>query len=244
MSRSRLQQIICASGLTGILLVLGSQPASAKSFQSMAQPNVPNEATVDVIRTTPLETSVSLTEVAPSDSVETSAATLQVDSPTVQPTQATSEVNEPGSTTTVAQAIAPGRATRSGPSYIAVGGNIGFGGSSGIGRGNFAATSKVGLTRNFSARPGILVGDRTTVLLPVTVDFPTATVIDEGRLGLAPFIGGGVGISTGDNSRVRPIITAGVDVPITSRLTAVASTNIGFFNNAEVGLLLGIGYNF
>ncbi len=50
--------------------------------------------------------------------------------------------------TKVSQAVNPGQPTRSGPSYIAVGGNIGFGGSTALGRGNFAITSKIGLTND------------------------------------------------------------------------------------------------
>ncbi|WP_416673158.1 hypothetical protein [Egbenema bharatensis] len=147
--------------------------------------------------------------------------------------------------TSIAQVIAPGQPTRSGPSYIGAGGNIGFGGSTGIGRGNFAVFSKLGLTNNFSLRPAVFVGDRTTFLIPVTLDFPTGALVDDAvPFSIAPYAGGGIGISTGDDSRVRPIITAGVDAPITNQFTATAGVTVGFFRNTEVGLMLGIGYNF
>jgi hypothetical protein len=147
--------------------------------------------------------------------------------------------------TSIAQVIAPGQPTRSGPSYIGAGGNIGFGGSTGIGRGNFAVFSKLGLTNNFSLRPAVFIGDRTTFLIPVTLDFPTGALVDDAvPFSIAPYAGGGIGISTGDDSQVRPIIIAGVDAPITNQFTATAGVTVGFFRNTEVGLMLGIGYNF
>ncbi|WP_088889543.1 hypothetical protein [Leptolyngbya ohadii] len=68
--------------------------------------------------------------------------------------------------------------------------------------------------------------------------------MDNGRVGVAPFVGGGVAISTGSDSLIRPMITAGVDIPITNQITGVASANVGFFRQTDVGLVLGVGYNF
>ncbi len=139
--------------------------------------------------------------------------------------------------------INPGRATRSGSSYIGVGGNIGIGGDTGIGSGSFSVLSKVGLTRNFSARPSVLFGDNTTILLPVTVDFPSQNV-EISRFNIAPYIGGGAIISTGDDSNVGVLLTGGVDVPINPRFTATAGVNVGFVDQTDVGVILGVGYNF
>ncbi len=132
--------------------------------------------------------------------------------------------------------INPGRATRSGSSYIGVGGNIGIGGDTGIGSGSFSVLSKVGLTRNFSARPSVLFGDNTTILLPVTVDFPSQNV-EISRFNIAPYIGGGAIISTGDDSNVGVLLTGGVDVPINPRFTATAGVNVGFVDQTDVGVI-------
>jgi hypothetical protein len=35
-----------------------------------------------------------------------------------------------------------------------------------------------------------------------------------------------------------------MDVPLNSRLTATAAVNAGFFDKTDVGILLGVGYNF
>jgi hypothetical protein len=36
----------------------------------------------------------------------------------------------------------------------------------------------------------------------------------------------------------------GVDVPLSEQFTANAGVNVGFFGKTEVGLRLGVGYNF
>lgn len=145
---------------------------------------------------------------------------------------------------TIAQGISPGRATRAGSSYIGVGGNIGLGGNSALGRGSFSAFSKVGLTNNLSARPGVVIGDNTTFLVPLTVDFPVSSVDSGGRVSVAPYVGGGAAVTLGSNSRVRPMVTGGIDVPVTPELTATAGVNAAFGNRTDVGVLLGVGYNF
>nr|WP_290225357.1 hypothetical protein [Trichocoleus desertorum] len=144
----------------------------------------------------------------------------------------------------IAQTISPGTATRSGSSYVGVGGNIGLSGRTALGNGNFAVFSKVGVTDNVSVRPAAIVGNRATFLLPVTVDFPTAAATGDGRLSIAPYVGGGAVLSTGRDGRLRPMVTGGVDAPISDSLTATAGVNVGFLRRTEVGLQLGLGYNF
>lgn len=176
--------------------------------------------------------------------VITSASALQIqetDSLSVEETTAESESETDEAV--VAQVITPGRATRSGPSYIAVGGNIGFGGRTALGRGNFAITSKIGLTNTISARPGLIVGRSPTILLPVTFDFPVGAVVAD-RFRLSPFVGGGIAISTRGGSEVRALALGGVDVPITEQFTFTASANAAFFRRPEIGVILGVGYNF
>jgi len=146
-------------------------------------------------------------------------------------------------TTPGTRGIAPGRATRSGPSYIGIGGNIGFGGDTTLSEGAFSVFSKVGLTRNLSVRPAALIGDNAVFLVPVTVDFPTED-LEITEITAAPYVGGGLAISTGRDSTVGALITGGVDVPISPRITATAGVNVGFIDETEVGILLGVGYNY
>jgi hypothetical protein len=170
----------------------------------------------------------------------TSAADL-VAQPTVSPTEQTQSQTE--STQEVAQVVAPGRATRSGPSYLGVAANIGIAGDTTLNEGAFTVISKIGITRNLSARPAALIGDNAVFLIPITVDFPQEN-LEVTQLNVAPYIGGGVAISTGDDSTVGALISGGVDVPLSPQITATAGVNVGFIDDTDVGLLVGVGYNF
>lgn len=153
------------------------------------------------------------------------------------------QANEVAQTPTGVQ---PGRATRGGASYIGVAGNVGLsGGETALGIGNFTVISKIGFTETLSARPTVVIGDDTTVLVPVTYDFnlrprdAVATTVTA-----APYLGGGIAIATGSNSDVGPLLTAGVDVPVAERITATGAVHAGFFDRTSVGVVIGAGYNF
>ena len=138
-----------------------------------------------------------------------------------------------------------GRPTRSGPSYIGAGVNVGVGGDTGLGGTNFAINSKIGLTNTLSVRPAVIFGDDTAFLVPVTYDFRFARDVPfETDLPFAPFAGGGVIFTTSDNDNVGFLLTGGVDVPLSNRLTANATVNAAFKDETEVGLLFGVGYTF
>ncbi len=140
--------------------------------------------------------------------------------------------------------IEPGRATRGGSSYIGIGGNIGFTGDTGIGSGAFVVNSKIGLTRNVSFRPAVLIGDNTDFLLPITYDFTIESADPFAPVPFAPFVGGGVVFSTDGDSNVGFLLSGGVDVPLSAQFVANASVNVGFLDDANVGVLVGIGYTF
>ncbi|MBE9053382.1 hypothetical protein IQ243_23750 [Nostocales cyanobacterium LEGE 11386] len=182
----------------------------------------------------------------PSTNETTSSVDLQVDPNTQTAPQNNPTVEQPAPATLTAQEITPGTATRSGPSYIGVGGNIGFGGNTTLSQGSFAVFSKIGLTNNFSARPAAFLGDDQVFLIPLTVDFPVQSVTETGeqQINVAPYLGGGAAISTGRDSSVGVLLTGGVDVPVSPQFTATAGVNVGFVDETEVGLLLGVGYNF
>ncbi|MBU7581555.1 MAG: S-layer homology domain-containing protein [Nostoc sp. TH1S01] len=142
--------------------------------------------------------------------------------------------------------VDPGRATRGGSSYIGVGGNIGLGGDSALSEGNIAVITKVGLTNYISVRPSAVFGDDTVVLVPVTFDFLPRSVNPTGeqRFPVSPFVGAGVAIETSDDADVGLLLTGGVDVPLGDRFTLNGTVNAAFLDQTDVGLLLGVGYNF
>lgn len=179
-----------------------------------------------------------------SNPVSTSASAL-TNQPKVAQKPAT--VSEPTEKVAQGTQIRPGRATRSGPSYIGIGGNLGFGGDSALGDGSFAIVSKIGLTNNFSVRPTVLFRDNLAFLVPVTYDFVSQNAVEVSEdfvITAAPYLGAGVIVSTGDDGTLGFLISGGVDVPLSTNFTATAGLNVGFVDGAEVGLLVGVGYTF
>lgn len=141
--------------------------------------------------------------------------------------------------------INPGRTTRGGSSYIGVAGNIGLGGDSALSEGSFMVISKIGLTRTISVRPSVAIEDDPVVLVPLTYDFNFRTAdAFEDTFSVAPYVGSGVAIETSDDPDVGLLLTGGVDVPLNTNFTATAGVNAAFLDDTDVGLMLGVGYNF
>jgi hypothetical protein len=155
--------------------------------------------------------------------------------------------NSKKSSTEIAQTqieIEPGRTTRSGSSYIGLGGNIGIDGETSLGNGSFAAISKIGLTNSISFRPTALVDDDAIFLLPVTVDFFAEEVeVSDTGFNIAPYVGAGLSLNTGEGDTVGIVATGGLDIPLSSDFTANAAANVKFIDDTDVGILLGVGYN-
>ncbi|MFM7369357.1 MAG: hypothetical protein ACKO2Z_16525, partial [Sphaerospermopsis kisseleviana] len=91
-----------------------------------------------------------------------------------------------------------------------------------------------------------ILGDDTVFLVPLTYDFSFQPIGDpfSEPLPIAPYVGVGAAIKTGNNSETAVMVTGGVDIPLNNRFTATAAINAGFFNQTDVGLLVGVGYNF
>jgi hypothetical protein len=209
------------------------RPTSIVADRNNSAPTATNE-----------EKEVKTAEELLSNPVSTSASAL-TNKPKVAEKPAT--VSEPTENVAQGTEIRPGRATRSGPSYIGIGGNLGFGGDSALGDGSFAIISKIGLTNNLSVRPTVLFQDNLTLVVPVTFDFvsqETVEVSEDFVISAAPYAGAGVIVTTGDDGNFGFLISGGVDVPLTTNLTATAGLNIGFVDGADVGLLVGVGYTF
>lgn len=154
----------------------------------------------------------------------------------------TSQGIEP--TTAQLPQLVPGRATRSGSSYLGGGLNVGISGDTALGDRSFSVISKIGLTRSISFRPGAVVDfpENVTVLAPLTLDLPLRQTDGLAGLGFrfAPYLGGGLAAST--NGHLGPLVTGGIDIPLTSRFTANAALNLGLLDEANMGLSIGVGY--
>jgi hypothetical protein len=223
-----------------------SEALFSSAFRLAQSTTVPAYLSADipvgtVSETVPSSTATPPTVVTPNNNLPNTTGS-EVTAPTSQTAPNATTPIQPLAQT----AVSPGRSTQSGSSYVGIGGNIGIGnGDTALGRGSFSVISKIGLTRNFSARPSVLFGDSTTILIPVTYDFnfgegPTSNL----GFSAAPYLGAGVAISTGNNSNVGLLLTGGIDVPLSSQFTATAAINASVTGNAAVGLLVGVGYNF
>ncbi|MBA2748854.1 MAG: hypothetical protein H0U45_08960 [Tatlockia sp.] len=141
--------------------------------------------------------------------------------------------------------VAPGRRTRSGSSYVGIGVNVGLSGDTALGDGNLMIISKIGLTNSLALRPGVILGDDPIILLPVTYEFSIRrTEALEEALRIAPYIGAGVTISTAEDDDIGLLLTGGIDVPLSSQFTANAGLNVGIASETDIGLSVGVGYNF
>lgn len=135
------------------------------------------------------------------------------------------------------------RSTRSGPSYLGVGLNFGLTGSGNLGDRSFVILSKLGLTETISVRPSaFILGDFVSVLIPVTYDFEPQQPFGDFKF--SPYIGAGLAIDAGSNSSYGPLITAGIDILLSSIFTINVAANLAFLRNTDLGIVVGIGYNF
>ena len=125
-------------------------------------------------------------------------------------------------------------------SYFGIGGNIGLSGSeSALGDGGFAIVSRTRIVDYVSLRNSTVFGDETASLFAITGEVPLTN--SAGEITAIPFIGGGVWL----HDEVDPLISAGVDVPLSQDFTATTRVNVGFdSDDTDIGLVIGVGYNF
>ncbi|NES97455.1 MAG: hypothetical protein F6K32_19995 [Desertifilum sp. SIO1I2] len=218
--------------LTCFAVIAQSLPARAESVDAIAFE----------------EQAISVQDLAPAPiqdpGVRTSATALFENTAALPQTEVDENAAEVPDNQVAQFGVTPGTATRGVASYVGVAGNIGLSGRTALGETNFAVISKIGLTPTFSARPGVVIGDRTTFVLPVTYDFQPTVFTEDAPVSFVPYGGAGVAFSTGDDSRVGLLLTGGVDVPIGQNFTATAGTNVAFLRRTEIGLMIGVGYNF
>ncbi len=251
-----------AIGLSSLRSPGAETSAQVNSTQSsisprtvMAQSTSPSGTSQPDLKGTPTQTQTTPQPVQTPIQTQSAPTTPAQSMPQIQPTVPTETTpttpttpteTTPTSPTPILNQVSPGRATRSGSSYVGVGGNIGLGsGDTSLGQGSFAVISKVGLLPSFSVRPSVLFSDNVTILLPITYDFSVGAG-PTGALGFnaAPYVGLGAAISTGDGADVALLLTGGIDVPISSQFTATAAVNATVTGEAAVGILIGVGYNF
>lgn len=238
---SQQSEAVVAPNATGAAIIdqLGNVPVS----NTVVEIPVPPANLAQAQKAPPA--SVEQAEVATTpqpEKLETSAAYLAAQSNASF--DSTAPVQAPDTAVAQNTEIVPGRATRGGSSYIGIGGNLGLSGEPALGDGAFMINSKIGLTRNISFRPAVLFGDDTDFLLPLTYDFVLESADPFAPIPFAPYVGGGVIVSTNGDNTLGFLLSGGVDVPLSAQFVANASINVGFRNDTDVGLMLGVGYTF
>jgi len=125
-------------------------------------------------------------------------------------------------------------------SYIGVGGNLGLsGGESAIGGGAFVIVSRNQIINYLSIRSSTIIGDEFTSAIALTGELPITN--SEGEIKAIPFLGGGVAIY----DEIAPLVSLGVDVPVSRDFTLTNRLNVGFGDDeTDVGVVVGVGYNF
>jgi hypothetical protein len=131
--------------------------------------------------------------------------------------------------------------------YIGIGGSLGVSGArTGLSEGGAALITKNDLNDSLSIRGVSVFGShRTDNTIALTVNFPVRS--RSGKVQFVPFAGGGVLLSSKynfDDFIVRGLVTGGVDIPVSRRLAATTAVNVGFTDEPNIGVQLGIAYNF
>ncbi|MGB3573446.1 MAG: hypothetical protein WA783_10150 [Phormidesmis sp.] len=123
------------------------------------------------------------------------------------------------------------------------GGNyIGFAGSDA----GAVVNGKYALSNRFSVRPEVFTGAigedsdlDVAVLAPITYDFNGG-----GDRRFQPFVGAGAGVTTGDETEVQVVATAGADYQLGSRYALNGSVNYLPLDDQRVDFVAGLGYRF
>jgi hypothetical protein len=99
-------------------------------------------------------------------------------------------------------------------------------------------------SKSLSVRPSAVFSNGDLDLrVPATVDM-TRINRDLGELNgrMTPYAGGGVAIDSDGDADL--MLTAGMDVQLTPRITGTAAANVLFLGDTEFDATVGVGYNF
>ncbi|MEO1401290.1 MAG: hypothetical protein AAFV72_08535 [Cyanobacteria bacterium J06635_1] len=126
--------------------------------------------------------------------------------------------------------------------YFGVGGTIGLSddGGTDLGDGGFSLVGRFSITDNISIHSASVISGDSVASFALTGGAPIRNQA-TGRTLLYPFLGAGIAIET-DDFDVDPLVSGGVDVPITDLVTGTARVNASFGGDGtDIGLVLGVG---
>lgn len=129
--------------------------------------------------------------------------------------------------------------------YFGIGGTIGLSddGDTALGDGGFSLMGRFSITDNISVHSASTFGDNSISTFALTGGAPIRNQ-ETGRIKVFPFLGAGIAVQTSDDFEIDPMVTGGVDIPITDIVTGTARINASFGNDGtDVGLVFGVGVN-
>lgn len=144
-----------------------------------------------------------------------------------------------GESLEIAQSRRRTRGSLGSSNFVGIGADFGFADDI-----SFAVISRIGITQQLAVRPSVLIGDDFAVLVPVTYDFNGLSADASGGFRVVPYAGVGASFSDGDDdSDLNLLLSAGADVPLSSRFTLNAQANLSVFDDSDFGVTVGVGYN-
>lgn len=133
-------------------------------------------------------------------------------------------------------------------SYIGVGGAIGLSGdTTALSSGGASVLTKTVLSENLALHTAtVLFGSSpSSSSFALTLNLPIRE--ERARQIIAiPFLGGGVAVRNADGLVVSPMVSGGLDIPLSKDFTGTVRVNAIFPSDrqTDVGILAGIGFNF
>ena len=164
----------------------------------------------------------------------------------------TAKANPAGDRPTVGPAILAQRSERvSNPSQARAGQPMKGGNYVGVGGSSEGAVvnGKYALSNHFSVRPEVFTNadfsedsdERgVAVFAPVTYDF----VSNNSNSFFQPYVGAGAGVTTGEETELQFVTTAGADIRLGNRYAINGSVNYMPLDEQRVDFVAGLGYRF
>jgi hypothetical protein len=132
-------------------------------------------------------------------------------------------------------------------SYLGFGGVIGLQGrTTSLSQGTFSLLHKQVLNENLAIHSSATIFASAVPSTSIALTFNKPTVVDNIPVIFTPFLGAGVMVYPDNGTRIRPLITGGVDADTPFGFTGTLRINAGFVSDrqADVGILFGIGKNY
>lgn len=124
--------------------------------------------------------------------------------------------------------------------YFGIGGTLGVSddGDTELGDGGFSLMGRFSLNEKLAIHSASVLSGDSFFSFALTKSF--AEVGATENIALIPFVGAGVGLEV-DDFEISPLVTAGVDVPISDLVTGTARVNAAFNDGTDIGVVLGVG---